>query len=320
MTFSDDLLSHLSELRAYARTMGSNKAASDDLVQATISRALAAQHRFQPGTNLRAWLFTIMRNIHISELRQHNLRRFYPLDEVPEHLTELAPGQIAAIELQELRDALKTVPVPQREALVLVNVMGCRYEEAAEISGCEVGTIKSRVNRAKGHLARALGRSYFQSEALFRSAPVPKADGKATRVLIAEDEFAIASEYERMIKELGAVPVGRTPSGSGAIRLAGHRKPDLILMDVRLSGPTDGISAAIKIRSKVDTPVVFVTAYDDVTMRSRIREFNGTQPLSKPLRLSELASAIASAAPTQRQSEGRGLSSGAERDEDLSLS
>ena len=276
--------------------MGGSSLTADDLVQATVLRALAAQHRFEPGTNLRAWLFTILRNIHISELRQHSLSRFRPLDDMPEHRAQQSPGQVAAIELQELREALKTVPFKQREALLLVNMMGCKYEEAAQIAGCQVGTIKSRVSRAKEHLARSLDRELFPSKAPSRPAPRSKSAGEPVRILVAEDQFPVAIEHERLIRELGAVPVGKTSSGSGAIRLAKRTKPDLILMDVRLSGPTDGISAAASIRSKLGTPVVFVTAYGDATIRRRIGAFNGSRPLSKPLRLSDLAAALASAA------------------------
>ena len=285
--------------------MGGSSLTADDLVQGTVLRALAAQHPFKAGTNLRAWLFTILRNIHISELRQHSLRRFHPLDDIPEHRVQHPPGQIAAVELQELREALKTVPFKQREALLLVNMMGCTYEEAAQISGCQVGTIKSRVNRAKGHLAQALEHIEFQPGSLPNPPARSKGEGEALRILIAEDEFAIAREYERMLRQLGAEPVGKTSSGSGAIRLAKRTTPDLILMDVRLSGPTDGICAAVKIHSKLGTPVVFVTAYDDATVRNRIAKFNGSQPLSKPLSVSELASAIAGVAGIQRQSDGR---------------
>jgi RNA polymerase sigma-70 factor (ECF subfamily) len=295
VTFSEELLACLPKLRAFAIAMGGSKPAADDLVQGTVLRALASQHRFEPGTNLRAWLFTIMRNLHTSDLRQNSLRRFQQLDEVPEHLTQAPPTQLAAIEMQELRKALNSVPVSQREALLLVTMMGCSYDEAASISNCAVGTIKSRINRAKEHLAQTLGGSYAQSRSMPRSATRPKVEGQPIRVLIAEDEFAIATEYERMLNGLGAVPVGKAPSASQVLRLARSSKPDLILMDVRLNGPMDGIAAAIKVRASVDTRIVFVTGSDDATVRTRIAEFNGSRPLSKPLSIQALASAIADA-------------------------
>jgi RNA polymerase sigma-70 factor (ECF subfamily) len=157
VNFREEMLACLPRLRGFARSMGGSSHAADDLVQGTVVRALAAEERFQIGTNMMAWLFTIMRNVHTSELRSHMVRRHQPLEDVPDYQLQAPAAQISAIENRELQDALKAVPAKQREALILVVMVGCTYDEAALICGCEVGTIKSRVNRAKGRLAELLG-------------------------------------------------------------------------------------------------------------------------------------------------------------------
>jgi RNA polymerase sigma-70 factor (ECF subfamily) len=156
MTFREQVLACLPGLRAYARAMGGSNAAADDLMQSMILHALAAEGRFAAGTNMRAWLITIMRNLHTSEVRKRIARRLQSWDSMPEHTFCLPATQITAIEVRELRAALKQVPLAQREALVLISVLGFSYEESASICGCEIGTIKSRVHRAKARLIRVL--------------------------------------------------------------------------------------------------------------------------------------------------------------------
>ena len=129
---------------------------ADDLVQATVVRALRAETRFELGTNMRAWLYRILCNLHISELRNRSVRPHQTVDETPEVFLKAPATQIAAIEHKELRKALKTLSRPHHEALVLVVVAGHTYDEASAICGCAIGTIKSRVNRAKTALAVAL--------------------------------------------------------------------------------------------------------------------------------------------------------------------
>jgi RNA polymerase sigma-70 factor, ECF subfamily len=294
MNFREQILACLPRLRAYARSMGGSNHAADDLIQATALRALAAEDHFEMGTNMMAWLFTIMRNVHTSELRSRNLRHSQSLEDLPEHLLQAPAAQLAAVQNRELREALKQVPHNQREALVLIVMVGCSYDEAALICGCEVGTIKSRVNRAKARLAHLLRASDTPAEPVTRERTTyAERHRKQLRVLIVEDELVIANECERLLNELGAAPVGKASNAGDAARLADEHRPDLVLMDVRLRGPVDGIAAAIGIGSKLDTRIVFVTAFDDAPVRHRIAAFNGTRPLSKPLRLAELAAVLA---------------------------
>ncbi|MDK4221653.1 sigma factor-like helix-turn-helix DNA-binding protein [Bradyrhizobium diazoefficiens] len=128
----NDILAAVPSLRAFAISLSGNADRADDLVQETLLRALANIDSFQPGSNLPAWLFTILRNLFRSDYRKR--RR----------------------EVEEFRTALEKLPQDQREALILVGASGFSYEDAASICGCAVGTIKSRVNRARSKLAALL--------------------------------------------------------------------------------------------------------------------------------------------------------------------
>ena len=228
--FREDIIACLPRLRAFARSLARSTAEADDLLQATVLRALAAENRFEPGTNLIGWLYTIMRNVHTSELRSRSVRQHQDLEATPDHQLQRAPTQMEAIEHRELRQALRSVPLKQREALILVVMVGCTYEEAAAICGCEVGTIKSRVNRAKGHIMRALNRG--EPAGVTRVVTERKSSGgaqRALRVLVVEDELMIATEYTRMVTELGGIPVGKAATAADATALAERFKPDLVL-------------------------------------------------------------------------------------------
>jgi len=259
-------------------------------VQATVVRALAAQERFEPGTNLMGWLYTILRNVHTSELRARSVRVHQDLESTPDHLLQRPATQLEAIEHRELRNALRTVPLKQREALILVVMVGCSYEEAAAICHCEVGTIKSRVNRAKARIAQALGRGEpGDTRKILATRRSGGEEARRPRVLIVEDELVIATEYERMIAELGGTAIGKAATAEVAAALAERHRPDLVLMDVRLRGTIDGVVAAQQIQAKQSTSIAFVTAYHDEDTRRRIEHFNGSKPLHKPLALHDLA-------------------------------
>jgi len=150
-----DLLVAVPSLRAFAISLSGNVDRADDLVQETLVRAIEHQAKFQPGTSLNAWLFTILRNLFHSEYRK---RRREVEDPDNLHVGRLAsePAQDGYVDLQDFRLALNTIPPDQREALLLVGASGFSYDEAATICGCAVGTIKSRVNRARVRLADLL--------------------------------------------------------------------------------------------------------------------------------------------------------------------
>ncbi len=146
------LLAAVPSLRAFAISLSGQVDKADDLVQDTLLRALANLHRFERGTNLNAWLFTILRNLFHSEHRKRR-REVEDPDGAYAGRLRIQPEQGSHLDLEDFRMALARLPSDQREALLLVGASGFSYEEAAGICGCAVGTIKSRVNRARLRLA-----------------------------------------------------------------------------------------------------------------------------------------------------------------------
>jgi len=142
-------------LRAFAWSLSRNGADADDLVQETLTKAWTYRDRFEPGTNLRAWLFTILRNSWYSSVAKRSRE---VSDEDGHHAARLTAegSQEWTVELSALKVALDDLPPEHREAIVMVGAAGLSYEEAAEIAGCALGTIKSRVNRARNRLAEAM--------------------------------------------------------------------------------------------------------------------------------------------------------------------
>jgi RNA polymerase sigma-70 factor (ECF subfamily) len=151
----DTILAAVPSLRAFAISLSGNVDRADDLVQETLLRALAHIDSFQPGTNMSAWLFTILRNLFRSEYRKRRREVEDPEGNYAESLKS-QPEQTGRVEFREFREALAKLPEDQREALILVGASGFSYDEAAAICGCAVGTIKSRVNRARNRLAQLL--------------------------------------------------------------------------------------------------------------------------------------------------------------------
>src|SRR6187455_831462 len=149
------VLSAVPSLRAFAISLCGNVDRADDLVQETLLRAMANITSFQPGTNMSAWLFTILRNLFRSEYRKRR-REVEDTDGTYADSLKSHPEQNSRLEFQEFRSALAKLPPDQREALILVGASGFSYEEAAQICECAVGTIKSRVNRARTRLADLL--------------------------------------------------------------------------------------------------------------------------------------------------------------------
>jgi RNA polymerase sigma-70 factor (ECF subfamily) len=149
------LLAAVPSLRAFAISLSGQVDRADDLVQDTILRALSNLHRFERGTNLNAWLFTILRNLFHSEYRKRRREVEDPDGSYAGRL-KVQPEQGSRLDFEDFRTALAKLPSDQREALLLVGASGFSYEEAASICGCAVGTIKSRVNRARFRLASLL--------------------------------------------------------------------------------------------------------------------------------------------------------------------
>ena len=151
----ESMLAAVPGLRAFAMSLCGNIDRADDLVQETLLRALAHIDSFQPGTNMPAWLFTILRNLFRSEYRKRR-REVEDADGRYAESLKSHPEQTGRVEFSEFRAALAKLPSDQREALILVGASGFSYEDAATICGCAVGTIKSRVNRARARLVRIM--------------------------------------------------------------------------------------------------------------------------------------------------------------------
>lgn len=153
--FRQDLAGLIPHLRAFARSLCNNASEADDLAQEALVKAWQARDRFEPGTNLKAWVFMILRNHFYSE-RRKAWRKNETSDDGLESMATMPAGQDAILELADLKHAMSALPPEQREALILVGAGGFAYEEVAEICECAVGTIKSRVNRARAALAKLM--------------------------------------------------------------------------------------------------------------------------------------------------------------------
>ncbi len=152
----DEIVTHLAALRAFARGLTGNATSADDLVQETVLKAWGKFDQFRAGTNLRAWLFTIMRNTFLSSRRKSAREVADPEGSFTAQLAS-KPDHDGRLAMQELNAAMRDLPLEQREALLLVGALGFSIEEAAETCGCAPGTIKSRANRGRAALAKRLG-------------------------------------------------------------------------------------------------------------------------------------------------------------------
>ena len=150
--FKRELTEVVPHLRAFARGLCGRPDMADDLVQEALLKAWAAQERFEPGTSMRAWTFVILRNAYLTDMRRNRFRGEYD-ETVAERILTAPAGQEEPLHLSDLHRALLTLPPERREALLLVGAGGFSYEEAANICGCAVGTIKSRVGRARAALS-----------------------------------------------------------------------------------------------------------------------------------------------------------------------
>ena len=143
-----DVAALLPELRAFARFLARDRSQADDIVQDAIVRALGSLHQFQPGTNLKAWLFTIQRNVFYEQAR----RRKREATALEERVTEEQGGPVTQHDISDLQKMIWTLPPLLREALILVGAQEMTHEEAAAICGVPIGTMKARLSRARAAL------------------------------------------------------------------------------------------------------------------------------------------------------------------------
>lgn len=152
----DDLIDCMPALQRFASSLTREIAAADDLVQETVERALTRTHLFQPGTNLRAWLFTICRNRFLSERRKrHNVMVHVPLDDCAVNL-KVAANQDQCLEMRDLSRGLESLSETDRQVIDDVVFSGLSYEQSARRMGVEIGTVKSRLSRARVRLQTAM--------------------------------------------------------------------------------------------------------------------------------------------------------------------
>ena len=157
---ADEVLKYVPALRAYARSLTKQHDDADDLVQTTLLKAIANISKFQRGTNLRAWLFTIMRNTFFTDIRKR-AREFPGKADCASTVLSCAPAHDERIAGTRLLQCIERLPRHYREALLLVVMIGESYETTAEICGCAIGTVKSRVNRARAMVIADLGAKNF---------------------------------------------------------------------------------------------------------------------------------------------------------------
>lgn len=150
--FRDQLVAIIPSLRAFARGLCGNRDMADDMVQDAMTRAWAARQSYAAGSNFRAWMFMILRNHYYTTLRK-NARMVSWDPEVAERVLVAGPTQQDGLNVQDVQAALQKLPAEQREVLLLIGANGVSYEEAAEIMGCAIGTIKSRLARGRVALA-----------------------------------------------------------------------------------------------------------------------------------------------------------------------
>ena len=153
--FGNDLIAEIKPLRAFAISLSGSVSASDDLVQETLLRAWSKSDQFGAGTNLGAWLLTILRNVFYSSCRKR-AREVQDGDGVYAGRLAVPGNQEGHVDLQDFRRALAKLPTDQREVLILVGASGHSYKEAAAICQVEIGTVKSRLNRARLKLSELL--------------------------------------------------------------------------------------------------------------------------------------------------------------------
>ena len=150
----DAVVTEIPHLRRYARALLRDATAADDLVQDCLERALGRLHLFQPGTNLRSWLFAVLHNLFISQRRTEARRRDEPMADPPS--PAVAPAQPARLEARDMGNALAMLPAEQRVVVLLIGLEDMSYREAADVLGVPIGTVMSRLSRGRERLRQLM--------------------------------------------------------------------------------------------------------------------------------------------------------------------
>jgi RNA polymerase sigma-70 factor (ECF subfamily) len=170
--FARLLGAEIPRLRRYARALTRDPARADDLVQNCLMRAVAKQHLWQEGTNLRAWLFTILHNQHVNQVRRSVCESLnVPVEDVASTLTAVSNPD-ARLQLRDLERAIAALPLEQRQVILLVGLEEMRYEDVAQILGIPIGTVRSRLSRGREMLRKLME---LKEDAAAEQAPLPPA-------------------------------------------------------------------------------------------------------------------------------------------------
>lgn len=185
-TLLADVIPHL---RAYGRSLSGNPDLADDLTQDTMVKAWASRDRFERGTSIKAWTFVILRNTFLSQMRRNKFRGEYD-ESVVERTLSTPASQEDSGEMADLQRGLMELPQDQREALILVGAGGMSYEDAAQICDCALGTMKSRVSRARAALEEIMARGQFEQ----KRADAPPASEAIDAIMDSVEEIAARRE------------------------------------------------------------------------------------------------------------------------------
>jgi RNA polymerase sigma-70 factor (ECF subfamily) len=180
--FGQLLEKEIPRLRRYARALTRDASRADDLVQSSLARALAKSHLWQPGTDLRAWLFTILHNQHVNDVRRAVREGVVVAVEDVEPMLTVPSTQAATLQLRDLDRAMGRLPEEQRQVLLLVGLEGMRYEEVATVLNVPVGTVRSRLSRGRDMLRHLMDMKPVRAPALD--------DDSAAYPRLVSDEFA----------------------------------------------------------------------------------------------------------------------------------
>lgn len=174
MSDTDQLIAEqIPKLRRYARALLGDPIRADDLVQEALVRGLSRSHLWQTGTDIRAWMFTILHNVYVNSQRQRRIRQ--DDQELPEDHPEMAtpPNQERSLEVRDLARALHQLPAPQREVVLLVGLEGMNYKQVAAVLDIPIGTVMSRLHRGREALRR-----------LMAYGPAPRTSGQDSKLRI----------------------------------------------------------------------------------------------------------------------------------------
>ena len=187
------LENEIPRLRRYARALTRDAARADDLVQETLCRALRKAHLWQPGSNLRAWLFTLLHNQHVNDVRKVMREGLSAsVDEMASQLP-MPPTQAAKLEMRDLDRAIGQLPDEQRQVVLLIGLEGLRYEQVAEILDVPVGTVRSRLSRARETLRRLMDLPDFGRHRGESPRRRGESDGTETAAVVVEGEPVFAA-------------------------------------------------------------------------------------------------------------------------------